>query len=284
MRELDDIEQAAALAEAETGAKSSAAKIPLCSEPAKRQRHRKWIAKEDVYIREHHGKLTEQEMAAHLGRTETALHIHIFREMHLVAPSKAPDILTGEQIAWGIGVDGKTVHLLMDSGRMPHRRLPGVDVTRVADRRELLFWMIKPANWIYFKTERVGIIKPRGIRTLSVCYDFKFWEDAGRFVKKARAKWKDEWLTPGQAAKAIGIKSKKGSHNINRAILDGNLKATRWGNWRILRSDLPANGMTFNVLGRVVRLEDIGRKACAICLKTGHNRLTCKSENNHGRS
>ncbi len=276
MNEIDEVERAAALAEVETGVRGSCAKIPLQIEKQKKQRPRRWTEQEHQYVRENYGRITEREIAIYLGRAETAVHLHINREMRLTVPSKSPKIMTAEQIAWGLGTDGKSIHQLMDVGLMPHRRLPTNDITRVIDRRTLLLWILDPMHWIYFKTERVGMLHPRGNRYLPPCYDFEFWEGARKVVTKARASWKDEWLTPGQAAAALGMKHRPGmSHNVNKAILLGNLKATRWGNWRILRSDLPPKGMMINVAGRIVSKKAIGRVLCGRCGGIGHNRLTC---------
>ncbi len=254
MNENDEIEQAAALAEIETGARNAGATLRLCRAQTEKPTRRRWTAGEDAFIRENNGRLTHEEMGAHLGRTPTSVLIHIKREMHLVAPSKAPEIVTGEQVAWGLGMGcGKSVHRLIDNRIMPGRRLPGADVTRVVDRAALLRWMLEPAHWIYFNPERVGSLRLQGARGIADCYDYKFWEDARELVLKARAAWKDEWLTPGQAADAIGYKNRKtGIHSINAAIVIGTLKATRWGNWRIRRSALPPADMTINVYGKIV--------------------------------
>lgn len=258
MADIDEIETAIALAEAATGVRGRASKLRLSMSPVK-TRHRMWTQPEDAYVRENHGKISEAAIAEHIGRTEVSLHVHIKREMHLVAPSKAPEILTAEQVSWGLGMGcGKSVHRLMDDGLMPHRKLPEKDAknrstTRIIDRQALLLWMLKPEHWIYFRPERVGELRSQGARAISERYDFQFWEDARELVLKARAAWKDEWITPGQAAAAIGFKNPRtGAHSINSAIHAGNLKAFRWGNWWIRRSDLPAADMTINVFGRVV--------------------------------
>lgn len=259
MSEIDEIEEAAALAEAETGTRGAGAKLRLCLAEPEKERHRRWTAEEDAYVVEHHGRVSEEAIAAHLGRTPVSLHIHIKREMHLVAPSKAPEILTAEQVSWGLGMGcGKSVHRLMDDGLMPHRKLPEKEpksrsTTRIIDRQALLLWMLRSAHWVYFRPERVGTLRRQGERAISDRYDFEFWEDARELVMKARVAWKDEWLTPGQVAREIGFKnSRTGAHSINKAIHVGNLPAFRWGNWWILRSALPPADMTINVLGRIV--------------------------------
>lgn len=253
MTDIDEIEQAVALAEAETGVRGGGAKIRLCLATNKQRRRLCWTEKEEAYLRENYGRISEEEIAAHLGRTLASLDNHIKREMHLVAPSKDPRILTAEHIAMGLGMDGKSVHRLIDTGRMPGRRLPGNDVTRVVDRMALLLWISEPLHWIYFKTDRVGAMRTRGKRGgMTDVYDFEFWEDAREVVDYAREQWKDEWLTPGQASRIIGINPALKAHNVNRAIHVGNLPAVRWGNWWIRRSDLPAPEMTINVLGRIV--------------------------------
>jgi hypothetical protein len=126
-------------------------------------------------------------------------------------------------------------------------------------------WVLQPDHWIYVKPERVGAMHPRGKRGLGESYDFAFWEDARRMVVKARRAWKDRWLTPGEATRILKIYPKanarrriqddrlRGQHYVNAAILKGHLKATRWGNWRIKKSDLPKRGWTINYCGQIVR-------------------------------
>lgn len=253
MTDIDEIELAAAAAEAETGARGGGSKLRLCLNSEENKSSRSWSAKEEAYVVANHGRITVEEIAANLGRTVASIDNHIKREMHLTAPSKSPEIVTAEQIAWGLGMGcGKSAHRLIDDGILPGRRLPGPDVNRVVDRQALLRWMIVPEHWIYFKPERVGSLRSHGKRTIGDCYDFEFWEGAREIVLKARAAWKDEWITPGQAAKIIGINPALKAHNINMAIHAGNLRAVRWGNWWILRSDLPASDMTINALGRIV--------------------------------
>ena len=274
MSESDEIEQAVALAEAETGARGGVAKLRLCLAPGGKERSRRWTAEEDAYVRESRGRLTEGAIAAHLGRSVQSVHLRAERELHLVAPSKSPEILTAEHVSMGLGTDGKSVAALMDRGLMPHRRLPGKDVTRVIDRRAFLLWLLNPVNWCYFKADRVGAMRPRGKRGFTGVYDFAFWEDAREVLAKARKGWKDEWLTPGQCSATLGLTRKGASHNVNRAVLKGNLKGTRWGNWWIRRSDLPA-GMTVNAAGKLVKAGSIKPVRCGRCGGTGHNMRLC---------
>ncbi len=256
MTDFDEIELAAALAEAETGARAGGSRIPLSMVAPQKENHRFWTSEEDAYLRANHGRICERDMAAHLGRSQIAVHIHIFRELHLVAASKSSDILTAEHVAMGLGMDSKSVHRLMDRGLMPGRRLPGRQGTRVmraVDRRAFLLWILEPEHWVYFKPERVGAMKTRGKRGFTSVYDYAFWDAARDLVLDAVAKWDDAWLTPGQVANLLGYKNRRtGAHSINTAIHAGNLSAFRWGNWWIRRSAMPAPGMTINVFGRIV--------------------------------
>lgn len=249
-----EIDLAIELAEAETGVRRAGAKLRLCAAPATASRA--WSAEEEKFLEENRGRLSESAIAAHLGRTVCSIDNHVKREMHLCAPSKDPRILTAEHIAMGLGLDGKSVHKLIDTGLMAGRRLPHKDVTRVVDRVAFLRWICEPAHWIYFKTDRVGAMRPRGKRGgMSDVYDFVFWEDARELVEAARGRWRDAWLTSGQAAELLGISGRKGhgaAHNINKAILLGNLKATRYGNWWIRATDMPDQGLTINAPGRLV--------------------------------
>jgi len=257
------IEIAIAVAEAETGVRGGQRSIPLCFAPSTKQRSRIWTKGEEEFVSNNHGRISEIQIARHLGRSPEGVELHIKREMHLVSMSKDPAILTAEQVANGLGLDSKSVHLLMDTGRMPCRRLPILKTMRVIDRLVFIKWMLNPENWLYFKQDRVGTLSRKGKRGPGENYDFAFWESARGILLKARRKWKDSWMTPGQVVKYLKINPKAtmrrkasdkmpGVRYVNMAIRKGTIKAKRWGNWWIKKSDLPGRGKTINFKGLVV--------------------------------
>ncbi|NOS67954.1 MAG: hypothetical protein HOO67_06385 [Candidatus Peribacteraceae bacterium] len=265
MADKAGIEAAIALAEAETGVRGGKRSIPLCFSPAAKQKARVWTEKEEQFVRDNLGRISQAELARQLDRTPIAVKLHCQREMHLVSMSKAPEIITAEQVANGMGIDGKSVHRLMDTGLMPVRRLPSARPMRVIDRLSLMKWILNPDHWCYFKPERVGALERHCKRGIGAGYDFAFWEKARELVLKARRTWKDRWLTPGQVVRILKIYPKpnagrrnnterlRGVRYVNVAIRKGNLKATRWGNWWIKKSDLPKRGWTINYCGRIVK-------------------------------
>ena len=207
--------------------------VVLLSKATGARRRRKspnWQPDEDEFLRLHLGKLSEDEIAKRLGRTLVAVHLRWSRDLGLPAPSKAPDILTCEQVAEGLGVDSKTAAMLIDRGILAGRRLPTDDVTRVVLRTTLLRFVTQPCNWCYIDPERVGL---RGPRRTKSAYDAEFWAHARRLAQRAMERWDDEWWTPGQAGRHHGVDHRL----INRDIHQGKLPAVRWGNWRILKSD-----------------------------------------------
>lgn len=246
MSSKDTIEAAIAMAEAETGA-STSSKLRVCIESGSRKTARRWTKEEDDFIIKNIGKMSDKEMGKHLKRTATAVHIRRERDLHLQSPSKNDQVLTGEHIAIGLGVDGKSVHALIDRGIMPGRRLPTRRVIRVVDRHVLLRWLLDVENWPYFKPERVGELRKRGKRSFLESYDFAYWDEVRRLIIKKRNEWDDEWLTPGEAAKILKLKG--GTRPINKAIHVGNIKATRWQNWNIKLSEIARPGMRLNAAG-----------------------------------
>jgi hypothetical protein len=265
MMHIDEIEKAIAIAAAETGVRGGKSNLPLCFTSDKK-RNRIWTKEEDEFLRDNYGRLSDAQIAKHFGRTPTSVHIHREREMHLGSMSKHHDILTAEQIACGLCVDGKSIAMLMDRGLMPCRRLPSSRVMRVIDRVIFVKWLLDTENWLYFKPERVGLLQRRGKRgNGGEVYDFAFWEGVRRAIIEKRKKWNDEWLTPGQVVSALKINPKAtprrkpgdkipGVRYVNLAIHKGNLKAKRWQNWKIKRSDLPGEGKTINFRGQIVEI------------------------------
>lgn len=264
MADIKEIDAAVALAESETGVRGGNTKLRVCIKQ-ERVKAPLWTAQEKEFLKENLGRMTEEEIGRHLGRTSSAVRNHWKRELHLCPPSKAPDTLTAEHIGVGFGCCSKTVHMLIDIGLMPGRRLPtNGRVIRLVDRAAFLRWLSDPKHSLYFKPARLGLIEQRGKRRIGEYVDYAFWEEARELVQAVLKKWKDQWLTPVQAAKEIGIVVRRyphsrrvvahpESHYINKAILKGNLKATRWGNWWILKSDLPKAGMTINYQGQCVQ-------------------------------
>jgi len=245
---VDDIEAAVVMAEASTGVRGGKSKLRACIKTTK-SRRRVWSEDDDQFLRVNVGILSESEIARRLGRTVCGVHIRRERDLHLDAPSKKDTILSAEHISRGLGMDGKTIHLLIDRGIMPGRRLPTERTIRVVDRVLFLKWLCNPKNWLYLHPERVGAMRPMGRRRILDGYDFVFWENARRLVLAKRKQWKDEWMTPGQVIGMLGFAS---SYYLNVAIHKGTLKATRWGNWRILRSDIP-KGKTLNFKGEWIK-------------------------------
>lgn len=202
----------------------------LVQQPSRATSLNQWTPEEEAFVAASLGYLRLDEIARRLGRTRVAVNIHIKREMDVPAASKHPDILTAEQIAEGLHVDGKSVHRLIDTGLLPGRRLPADDVTRVVRRVTLLRFITNWRNWIYFDPERVGKYGPRRTKK---AYDYDFWARARRLVQLARSRWTDDWWTPGQVAKHHRVSIAV----INKAVHDGRLPdAVRWQNWRILKS------------------------------------------------
>lgn len=263
MTNKNDIELAIALAEAETGVTGGVSLIPLCS-PDKKINRRNWNEKEKQFLRDNHGRISDMDISKHLHRSLISVRLQYKREMHLTAMSKTKEILTAEQISIGLGCDGKTVHLLIDTGLMPGYDLPSERKMRVVNRITLVKWLLDENNWIYFKPLRVGTMRMRGLRKIGDSYDFVFWENVRKLILKAHAKWNDQWLTPGQVVKSLNINPKAtnrrkqsdcipGVRYVNNAIRLGTLKATRWGNWWIKKSDLPQN-KTINYKGNIVHV------------------------------
>lgn len=199
-----------------------------------------WAHHENVFLKAALGVLSEEEIAEALGRSAIGVHIHWSRDLRLPAPSKNPSIMTASQIANGLGVDAKSVALLIKREILPGYLLPGNDVTRVVDRMALLRFLVNPMNWVYFKPERVGLRPPkhRGGKV----YDAEFWAYARRLVLKKRKMWKDKWLRIGEVARLHGVSDR----TVNQAIRRGRVKALDWGNWWILRS--VATGPSVNFL------------------------------------
>lgn len=194
-----------------------------------------WTPDEDQYLRDHLGKMTEEDIAAHLGRTVVGVHLRWKRDLHLHAPSKGPDDYTGHQAAALIGIDAHKIMHWCDIGMIPARRMKGrlndkQRVIRLINRTSFHRWVVSPSNWIYFDWKNIPDPHLR------------------RLCELRSERWGDEWWTTVQVAQLHGVTTK----DIQRMIYLGRLPAVQvatslggrhkdpaWLNWFVLKSDAP---------------------------------------------
>lgn len=173
-----------------------------------------WTEEEDAFLRANLGILSEEDIAARLGRTVDAVKIRWPRKGYH-APSKQPGDIVARRVGDMLGMCGKKVKRLINMDVMPARTIPGKRRIMVINRYQLLRWCVQPQNWIYLKVHR---IKDRRIK---------------RLVEVRQARWDDEWWSTGQVAKYHGCDHRV----VNRRIHEGRLPAVKWDNWYVLKSD-----------------------------------------------
>jgi hypothetical protein len=150
-----------------------------------------------------------------LGRSPAAVKVIQVRRQ-LPSASKRPGYYTANQAARILGVDIHSLSRLEKLGLIHFDVLPGVRAIRQISRVSLWVWAIHPNHWIYFKPARVKDIRLR------------------RLIALRQARWGDEWWTTGQVVEHYGVAN---SNTVTAAIYRGRLKAVRWGNWYVKRSD-----------------------------------------------
>ena len=187
----------------------------------------RWTEAEDQFLRENHGILSEEEIGSYLGRTKTGVRIRWKRELHLPAPSRAPDVYTSNLAAKLIGVDSHKITHFCDTGLIPCR-IWGERRMRLINRTAFRVWVVNPKNWIYFDWRK---IPDRHLRKL---------------CRLRNKRWGDEWMTSYQVAQMHGVDVK----DVQRLAYRGELPAVQteaslcgrhkdrvWANWFVLRSD-----------------------------------------------
>lgn len=187
-----------------------------------------WSAEEDAFLKENMDSMTDAELGEALGRSEIAVHLRWERDLRLPARSKAPGILTANQAAEILGIDGhKTAHWV-DMDLIPGRNMPGKRVMRLIDEKALTAWAVNPKNWVYFDWHGITDAHLR------------------RLCELREKRWGDEWWTTAQTAAYHGVDVQ----DVKRAVTLGRLEATqpqvclsgrhkdrKWGNWYVLRSE-----------------------------------------------
>jgi hypothetical protein len=210
-------------------------------EREKKAKEPRWSREDDQFLCESLGVISEEEISRILGRTVVSIHLRWKRDLCLIAPIKQKHILTVNQLANGLGIDSHSAMKLFDLGILPGYKLPNDRKIKVVKRITVLRFICNPLNWMYFDPKRVNnspLARNRGMKY----YDTEFWSHARKLVLKKKSLWTDKWWRPGQVAKYHGLAN---SAAVNNAIRRGQLPATRWGNWWILKSNATDPALRF---------------------------------------
>jgi hypothetical protein len=187
-----------------------------------------WSTREDQFITEHLGWLTDAAMGVALGRTEIAVHLRWYRDLGLPGPSKAPDVITANKAAEALGIDGHKVAHWVDAGLIPGRVMAGGRYIRLIQRRVFYRWACAPNNWVYFNPSKV--IEPH----------------LKRLIELEQKRWGDEWWSTRQVADFHGADT----GDVKRYIQLGRIRSFRlpvslggrdhnrkWSNHFVLKSE-----------------------------------------------
>jgi hypothetical protein len=205
-----------------------------------RERPARWTAEDDHFLRDNLGKLEEAEIARKLGRSVIGVHLRWKRDLQLPAPSKAPGVLTANEVARRLGLDGHTIGWFVDKGFLPGRMMPGQRKIRLIKQEDLEKWVTTSSHWPYFDVDRV--------------------RDAAlqQKIREAMTAWGDEWWTTKQVAKLHGVTVK----DVLRYIKHGKIRAIQiehsrggryenraWRPWYVLKSEATRDDLHFVVRG-----------------------------------
>lgn len=194
---------------------------------AMRKKSSPWTDEEDEYLRRSLGFIPEEEIAAELGRTVTAVHLRWKRDLNLPAPSKDPNYLSATRAAELLGIDAHKVTWWVDSGIIQGEMLPGKRRIRRIEKRILIEWLLDPDNWVYFSSSTVTDPNLR------------------QMIEKEQTDWGDKWWNTRQVAEHLGIDIKDVTRYIRLGRLEGRQvpclggRHTNpyWARWFILRSE-----------------------------------------------
>jgi len=181
-----------------------------------------WTLEEETFVRQQIGRMSDPQIGELLGRSTCAIKIRRQRK-GLGTHSRRAGYITANRAANWLGQDGHAMMRLYRRGMIPGEIFPGkrgITLIRVA---ALLRWAVNPMNWIYFRPD-------------NVCN-----EHLRRLLELRRARWDDEWWSVGQAAAYHQVSMSM----INKYIRLGKIRAVRWGNWWVLKSEATRNDLRF---------------------------------------
>lgn len=191
-----------------------------------------WTKEEESFVSKNLPYMTQETIAQKLGRSAHAIKIRRNRR----ALGKTKTGYTASQVAELLGkADAKVISALIRYGHLRGRLRPLKVAIWDITEQDLLRFVMKPENWVFFDTERV--------------YQPKF----RKAIEYAKKKWNDEWWTPSQAAAYHGCSIGAINNHAHGPSMTGRLRGGRaknvntrnkqlpglfWYNWHFKKSDV----------------------------------------------
>lgn len=230
---MNDFEAAIMAAEVEIGNLSPAMagrNDPLQDNmPAEARARMPWMEEEDRFLKENLWRLSEDELAARLGRTATGVHLRWKRDLELPSSISDPDYISASKLAKVLGMsEPRKIITWIRSGMLAGEFVPYRDHEMARVRKDILLaWLLRPESWLYFRPERVGD------------------PNLKRLIDEAARAWGDEWWNTVQAAefhrvskndvaRALKLGRIAGMHVKN---LSGRHTEGRWAFWFVRKSE-----------------------------------------------
>lgn len=183
-----------------------------------------WSKSDESYLLDNIGRKTDHEIGNALGRTAYAVKLRRQRR-GMPAHSKRPGWVTGNGAAKILGVDIHNIMILTQRGILPHEIIPGEKGIIAVREAVLIRWAVNPMNWVYFKQNKVTD------------------QRLNRLIQLKSERWHDEWWGTGRVAEYHNTSS----NMVAKYILLGKVRAIKWGNWFVLRSEATKPGLRFPV-------------------------------------
>lgn len=196
----------------------------------KKHKSLNWSKGEDELLVAFHGLLSDADIARELGRSENAVHLRWSRDRGLPSPSKASSVITTNNIAKMLGIDGHIPAHWVDKRLLTGRWMPGKRKIRLVEQITFMVWACSPRNWIYFDPKKVQDPHLK------------------RLLQLEAKRWGNEWWSTRRAADYHGVDAKTILSQIKVGRLPGSMHLTvsrcgrhehrAWANWFVLRSEI----------------------------------------------
>ncbi len=188
----------------------------------------RWKPEHVQFLHQNHESMTDEQLAAAVGRSVNAVKIHRVGQGLLSANRSRTDMLTMNQCAKILNRDVHAVSGWVDAGMFAVTHTGDQGYVRLIKRSDLTAWAVNPLNWVYFRWQDVTDAHLR------------------RLCELRAQRWGDEWWSTAQVAAYHGINPKDVvRHIVILKTLDayqpqvskgGRHKDRHWKYWYVLKS------------------------------------------------